>query len=387
VSNDPSEVPDSAGAESGSRSEKPRRTQPEAFGVPPSGGSAWKLPEGGTPNPPHRRRPRYAGRNPRRYEEKYKERDPQRYADTVAKVLASGKTPAGMHRSIMVAEILEALAPQPGEVAADCTLGYGGHAQELLARLQPGGRLLGLDADPLELPKTEARLRSLGYGPDSFTAHRSNFAGLAQVLAAAELAGADCILADLGVSSMQLDNPARGFSMKLDGPLDMRMNPQRGQPASAFLEKIRPDALAALFEENADEQYAAELAAALAGRSFATTGKLAAAIRAALPRLNKDTCDLSIRRVFQALRIAVNDEFSALETFLRLLPACLNPGGRVAILTFHSGEDRRVKKAFAAGLREGVYAGIAHEVVRPTPEERQANPRSTPAKLRWARKV
>jgi 16S rRNA (cytosine1402-N4)-methyltransferase len=336
---------------------------------------------------PHRRRPRYAGKYPRRFEDKYKERDPERYAGTVAKVLASGKTPAGMHRPILVAEILKVLAPQPGEIAVDCTLGYGGHARELLARLQPGGRLLGLDVDPVELPKAEARLRALGFGPDAFTAGRSNFAGLPQAMVAAGLAGVDLILADLGVSSMQLDDPARGFSVKHEGPLDMRMNPQRGQPASALVHKATPDALAALLADNADEPHARLLAEALAGRRFDTTSALAAAIGAALPRLSQDERELSIRRVFQALRIAVNDEFSALDTLLRHLPACLNPGGRVAILTFHSGEDRRVKKAFATGLREGVYAEIAREVIRPAPEERYANPRSAPAKLRWARKA
>ncbi len=382
--------------------------------------STLPSPDSSPPAAPHRRRPRYSGRNPRRFEEKYKERDPKRYAETVAKVLASGKTPAGTHRPIMVAEILEVLAPRPGEVAVDCTLGYGGHARELLARLQPGGHLLGLDADPVELPKTEARLREAGFGPEVFTAMRSNFAGLPQALAAwtsssrreeahAELgtqnpecgtqletetphvvsyvAGADCILADLGVSSMQLDDPARGFSTKSDGPLDMRMNPQRGQSASAFLAKISPDALAGLLQANADEPRATELAAALAGHTFATTRELAAAIRAALPRLNRDDTNLTVRRVFQALRIAVNDEFGALDTLLRHLPACLNPGGRVAILTFHSGEDRRVKKAFEAGLRDGIYADIAHEVIRPTPEERHGNSRSSPAKLRWARRA
>jgi len=339
------------------------------------------------PTPPHRRRPRYSGKNPRRFEEKYKERDPQRYAATVAKVLASGKTPAGTHRPIMVAEILGVLAPQPGEVAVDCTLGYGGHARELLARLQPGGRLLGLDADPVELPKTEARLREAGFGQETFTPVRSNFAGLPQALANAALAGADCILADLGVSSMQIDDPARGFSTKADGPLDMRMNPQRGQPASVFLAKLSVAELADILQANADEPRATELAAALAGRAFATTGGLVEAIRAALPRLNKDDTDLTVRRVFQALRIAVNDEFGALDTLLRHLAACLNPGGRVAILTFHSGEDRRVKKAFEAGLRDGAYAEISPEVIRPTAEERRDNPRSSPAKLRWARRA
>jgi len=185
-----------------------------------------------------KRRPRYSGRNPRKFYEKYKELNPERYGGDVEKILASGKTPAGMHRSIMVDEILTVLAPQPGEIAVDGTLGYGGHARAILERLQPGGRLIGLDVDPLELPRTEERLRAAGFGPDAFTAHRSNFAGLPQVLAKEGLAGADMILADLGVSSMQLDNPARGFTYKESGPLDMRMNPSRGEPASKFLEHV-----------------------------------------------------------------------------------------------------------------------------------------------------
>jgi 16S rRNA (cytosine1402-N4)-methyltransferase len=334
---------------------------------------------------PHKRRKRYSGRNPRRFEEKYKEHGQD--AATIAKVIESGKTPAGTHRPIMVSEILEVLAPKPGELAVDCTLGYGGHAQDILARILPGGRLLGLDQDPVELPKTEARLRGLGFGPDVFTAHRSNFAGLPQVLAAQNLAGADLILADLGVSSMQIDDPSRGFSVKLDGPLDMRMNPHRSQPASALLQKIKPEALAEMLQDFSDEPNATTLAPVLAGKTFATTLQLAAAIRAALPRLGRDDSDLTVRRVFQALRIAVNDEFSALDTFLRNLPACLNPGGRIAILTFHSGEDRRVKKTFADGHRNGIYSEISDTVIRPSPEEIHSNPRSAPAKLRWARRA
>ena len=330
---------------------------------------------------------RYPGRNPRRFEDKYKESNPERYAETVAKVIAAGKTPAGTHRPIMVAEILAVLAPRPGELAVDCTLGYGGHTQEILKAILPGGKLLALDADPIELPKTEARLRQLGFGPDVFIAQRSNFAGLAQVLAANQIAGADVLLADLGVSSMQIDDPARGFSVKNEGPLDMRMNPQRGQSAAAFLEKIKVDALTDVLTKNADEPKAVKLAAKLAGKKFATTSELRIAMRVALPHMNKDDFGLTERRVFQALRIAVNDEFSALETFLRNLPACLNPGGRVAILTFHSGEDRRVKKALAAGLHDGVYSEIAEEVMRPSAEERYANSRSAPAKLRWAKRT
>lgn len=336
---------------------------------------------------PHKRRVRYAGKHPRRFEDKYKEHNPSAHADTIAKVIASGKTPAGTHRPIMVTEILQVLAPQPGEIAVDCTLGFGGHSREILARINPGGRLLGLDADPIELPKTETRLRELGFGPETFTAYRSNFAGLPQALAANGITGADIILADLGVSSMQIDNPTRGFSVKLDGPLDMRMNPQRGQSAADFLKKVRTDDLAEILTANADEPKAGDLAAALAGKTFATTRQLADAIRSALPKKGREEVELTIRRVFQAVRIAVNDEFSALDTLLRHLPASLKPGGRVAILTFHSGEDRRVKKAFASGRDQGFYSEISEDVMRPTPEERHANPRSGPAKLRWAERA
>jgi 16S rRNA (cytosine1402-N4)-methyltransferase len=288
----------------------------------------------------------------------------------------------------MVAEILDVLAPKPGDIVADCTLGFGGHARALLEKIMPGGRLIGLDADPIELPKTEQRLRDLGFGPDVVTVHRSNFAGLPKIIADLQLEGVDIILADLGVSSMQLDNPARGFSTKGDGPLDMRMNPQKGQTASDLLKKLDASDLETILTENADEPNSRVIATALAGKNFQTTKQLAEAIRATFDehRRRSDDADLTIRRVFQALRIAVNDEFSALDTFLRNIRYCLNPGGRIAVLTFHSGEDRRVKKSFEAGLAEGFYTAITHEVIRPNAEERRANPRSSPAKLRWAKR-
>jgi 16S rRNA (cytosine1402-N4)-methyltransferase len=328
-----------------------------------------------TPEKP-KRRPRYTGKNPRHFSEKYKEHAPERYADDVAKVIASGRTPAGSHRPVMVAEVLEVLAPQAGELAVDCTLGYGGHAVALLSAIQPAGRLIALDVDPLELPKTEARLRALGFGPDIFTTHRTNYAGLANVLPEP----ADVILADLGLSSMQIDNPARGFTYKAEGPLDLRMNPQRGEPASSLLSHLDEATLAALLLENADEPDADRLAQAILRAPVSTTTQLANVIR----RAGGD--EDSVRRVFQALRIAVNDEFGTLEAFLRNLPLCLKPGGRVAILTFHSGEDRRVKKAFQSGERRGDYSEIARDVIRATPEEVRANPRSHSAKLRWARR-
>jgi len=324
-----------------------------------------------------RRRPRYKGRNPRHFSEKYKEHDAERYAADVDKVIKSGKTPAGMHRPVMVHEVMEVLDPQSGELAIDCTLGYGGHAAALLPALQPGGRLIGLDVDPIELPKAEARLRALEFGPDALTVYRTNFAGLAKVLPEP----ADIVFADLGLSSMQMDNPARGFTYKWDGPLDLRMNPQRGQAASALLETLDEASLAALLLANADEPKADRLARAIKKTSVSTTAQLTAIVRSAG---GDEDC---VRRVFQALRIAVNDEFGALDAFLQNLPFCLKTGGRVAILTFHSGEDRRVKKSFRAGERRGVYSEVAHEVRRPAPSELRANPRSRSAKLRWARRA
>jgi 16S rRNA (cytosine1402-N4)-methyltransferase len=346
---------------------------------------AEKVPDHFAPGAtPHRRRPRYSGKYPRHFAEKYKEHNPVRYAETVAKVQASGKTAAGTHRPVMLTEALEILAPKPGEIVVDCTLGFGGHARELLPRIQPGGLLLGLDADPIELPKTTERLRAAGFGDAAFQAIRSNFAGLPNVLASLNIEAVDAVFADLGASSMQLDNPERGFSFKFEGPLDMRMNPQRGRSASDVIQKISEAALAALLAENADEPRAIMIAPALAGSRFETTTALAQAIRDALPRLAREEQEDSIRRVFQALRIAVNDEFAALAALLRALPGVLKAGGRAVLLSFHSGEDRRVKKAFAAGLTAGLYRDIAHELVRPTAAERHANPRSAPAKLRWA---
>ncbi|HYF33652.1 MAG TPA: 16S rRNA (cytosine(1402)-N(4))-methyltransferase RsmH [Prosthecobacter sp.] len=336
---------------------------------------------------PHKRRPRYSGKNPRRFEEKYKELNPDQYPEAVAKVIASGKTPAGQHLPIMVPEVLECLRPQPGDRVIDCTLGYGGHTQALWRAIQPGGHLLSLDADPIEIVRTENRLRAAGMTPETWTVRRCNFAGLAKAVADQNWAdGADVIFADLGLSSMQIDNPARGFTFKHDGPLDMRMNPQRGRPAAEFLASLSAEKLQALLEENADEPRAALLAQGLTtGAPPATTHGLAEAVRRALPaRVPADEADLTVRRVFQALRIAVNEELTVLDTLLRALPAALRPGGRAAMLTFHSGEDRRVKKAFQEGYRAGQYLAISSEIVRPTPEEQRLNPRSSPAKLRWA---
>jgi 16S rRNA (cytosine1402-N4)-methyltransferase len=339
-------------------------------------------------NPPRKRRVRYKGTHPRQFGEKYKELNPEIHGSELQKVMERGHTPAGMHRPICVGEVLQVLAPRPGETGLDATLGFGGHAQELLPHLEPGGRLFGIDVDPLELPRTELRLRALGFGADRLIIRRMNFAGIVNLLPETG-SGFDFILADLGVSSMQIDNPARGFTYKAEGPLDLRLNPNRGRPASALLQTISEEDLAELLSENADEPHAQTIACAIRGQSIATTTQLANTLRQALKGVfaeseRQQEMRKVLQRTFQALRIAVNDEFTVLDQFLSLLPKCLKPGGRVAILTFHSGEDRRVKKAFQAGHREGLYREIVREPIRPSPEERRANPRSSCAKLRWA---
>ena len=344
---------------------------------------------------PHSRRIRYKGTHPRRFEEKYKELDPARHADELRKVMERGQTPAGMHRPICVDEILSLLDPRPGEVGLDATLGFGGHAQVILPRLAPRGCLFAIDVDPLELPRTEARLRSLGFDPSMLVVRRLNFADFA-VLVPEAGGGFDFVLADLGVSSMQIDNPARGFSFKADGPLDLRLDPSAGQTASELLLSVTRPQLRELLIENADEPYAVALAAALQGQYLETTAQLAALVRSALGAVFKRSLPgdereaetrKALQRTFQALRIAVNDEFGVLERFLAAVPASLKPGGRIAILSFHSGEDRRVKKAFQAGERGGVYVRVAPDPIRPSADERRANPRCASAKLRWAVKA
>ena len=325
----------------------------------------------GKGNEPHRRRPRYKGTHPRRYEEKYKELDPERYADTVEKVIRKGSTPAGMHIPIMVKEILDFLQIQPGQQGLDATLGYGGHTRKLLECLQGEGHIYALDVDPIESAKTKERLRQAGYDENILTVKQMNFAEIDKV---AEEAGLfDFVLADLGVSSMQIDNPERGFSYKTDGPLDLRLNPQKGIPASERLKELSKEEIQGMLVENADEPYAAQIAAAISreqkrGNAMETTAS------------ERKTC----QRVFQAVRIDVNSEFEVLDAFLSKLPAVLKPGGRAAVLTFHSGEDRMVKRSFKQLAGAGVYQETARDVIRPTAGECSRNGRARPAKLRWA---
>lgn len=412
----------------------------------------------------HKRRVRYKGTHPRAFEEKYKEHDPEKYADTVAKVIEKGSTPAGMHIPIMVKEILDFLQIRPGQKGLDATLGYGGHTRKMLEKLTeasgtsgltdevyikddvqtkgdswknpeensednsrdnpednprdnpadnpednsrnnpkdnseevfrekaPEGHLYALDVDPIEIVKTGERLQKAGYGEEILTILQQNFANLEAI--AKEYGPFDFMLADLGVSSMQIDDPKRGFSYKADGPLDLRLDPQHGIPASQRLRELNREELIGMLVENSDEPYAEQIASQICktfkkGGSIDTTTALREAIERALCFLpeNKEKKDIlkkTCQRVFQALRIDVNSEFEVLEAFLQKLPDVLNPGGRVAVLTFHSGEDRLVKKSFKENVKAGIYSEAAKDVIRPSAEECRCNSRAHSTKLRWA---
>lgn len=345
----------------------------------------------------HKRRPHYSGNHPKSYAEKYKEQNPEKYPETIQKVIAKGSTPAGMHLPIAVQEILQVLQIQPGESGLDCTLGYGGHTRKLLAALGESGHLTALDVDSENLARTERMLREEGYGEDRLAILHLNFRNVDQ--AAAQYGPFDFVLADLGVSSMQIDEPERGFSWKHEGPLDLRLDPAGGETAAERLREFDREELEGLLRENSDEPYAAEIAALLIrkerhGEHIETTTQLAAAVEeavtAALQRQGlkkeeiQEIAKKSCARTFQALRIDVNQEYESLGLLLDKLPDALREGGRVAILTFHSGEDRLVKKQFREALREGRYSQIAEDVIRPSKEECQRNPRARSAKLRWA---
>jgi len=334
-----------------------------------------------------KRRLRYKGTHPRKFSEKYKELNQELYVDDVEKIKLRGATPAGTHRPICVEEILEILNPQPGETVLDVTLGYGGHSTVLLKKLLPGGRLIGLDQDPIELPKTEERLRLKEYSEESLVIGAVNFKEAQKFLVGQGIGSVDMILADLGVSSMQIDDPVRGFSFKTDAPLDLRMNPKspKFQTAANLILKTAEDDLAEILFQNSDELNAKVISHALKKHLPQTTIQLATAIRNAIPKVIKKEGDAPVRRVFQALRIEVNDEFGALESFLADIPKMLSKKGRVAILSFHSGEDRRVKKSFQGFLRKGIYSSVAENPIRPHFEEQRNNPRSKSAKLRWAK--
>ena len=339
----------------------------------------------------HKRRVHYSGTHPKSYKEKYKELQPEKYADTIEKVISKGSTPAGMHISIMVKEIIDFLQIKPGETGLDATLGYGGHTQEMLKCLQSEGHLYALDVDPIESAKTTKRLRDLGYGEDILTVKLLNFANIDEV---AEEAGKfDFVLADLGVSSMQIDNPDRGFSYKIEGPLDLRMNPLKGTSAAERLKEVDQDELKGMLIENSDEPYAEEISRVVMehqrkGMEIRTTTDLYHCIEEALSVVpaadRKEAVKKSSQRTFQALRIDVNSEYEVLYAFMDKLPHVLKPGGRAAILTFHSGEDRLVKKSMKQYYKEGLYSEISQDVIRPSAEECVKNGRARSTKMRWA---
>ena len=339
----------------------------------------------------HKRRVRYKGKYPRNYKEKYKELNPEKYQDTIEKVIRKGSTPAGMHISIMVREIIDFLQIKPGQTGFDATLGYGGHTKAMLECLKGQGHMYATDVDPIESAKTKKRLADAGFGEDILTIRLQNFCTIDEI--AKEAGGFDFVLADLGVSSMQIDNPDRGFSFKVDGPLDLRLNPEKGISAAERLAQIEEDELAGMLWENSDEPYAEELAHAIVterkhGKPIDTTTRLREVIEETLSFLpekeKKDTVKKTCQRTFQALRIDVNNEFEVLYEFMEKLPGALKPGGRAAILTFHSGEDKLVKKALKQGYKEGIYSEIANDVVRPSAEECAQNGRARSTKMRWA---
>ena len=341
--------------------------------------------------PVHRRRVRYSGTHPKRFEEKYKEQNPEKYADTVEKVIKKGSTPAGMHISICVNEILDFLDIRPGMQGLDATLGYGGHTTEMLKKLEGQGHMYGLDVDPIEIVKTKARLKERGFDEDILTVKQMIFAVIDKLVPETGLF--DFVLADLGVSSMQIDNPERGVTYKADGPLDLRLNPEKGISAAERLKQMDMEEIAGMFVENSDEPYAEEIAREIAKRNrkrqyIETTTGLKEVIETTLSFIpekeRKEAVKKSCQRCFQALRIDVNQEFEVLESFLTKLPGILAPGGRAAILTFHSGEDRLVKYYFKEGKKDGLYSDVANDVIRPSAEECQRNPRARSTKMRWA---
>lgn len=345
----------------------------------------------------HKRRVRYSGTHPKNYKEKYKEHNPEKYADTIAKVIQKGSTPAGMHISIMVQEILDFLQIKPGMTGLDATLGYGGHTKAMLEKLEGNGHIYALDVDPIESAKTKERLANQGFGEEILTVRLQNFADMDQVVKETGKKF-DFILADLGVSSMQIDNPDRGFSYKVDGPLDLRMNPEKGESAAQRLAGVNYEELVGMLRENADEPYAQEIARVVMnwrkkGKPIETTTQFKEVIEEALsaipekdfPEKNrKEAVKKSCQRSFQALRIDVNSELEVLYTFLDKLPEVLAPNGRVAILTFHSGEDRLVKRSFKELEKMGVYSEVCKDVIRPSQEECIRNGRAKCTKMRWA---
>lgn len=338
---------------------------------------------------PRKRRVRYKGTHPIKFKDKYKELNAEKYMKDVERVSVRRQTPAGTHVPICVNEILEFLYPKPGDVGLDATLGFGGHAIKLLEKIVPSGTLFAVDVDPIELPKTIKRITKAGFDSTQFNARKLNFAGVLKLLPELD-GGFDFILADLGVSSMQIDNPERGFTFKTEGPLDLRLNPERGISAAQLIKKSDKKTIIDFLFNNSDEPYAEEIGKSIfeERENLETTTQLSWCIKNSLakkvPSLKQKGVQKSLQRSFQAFRIAVNDELCVLNQFLYNIRWCLKPKGRIAILTFHSGEDRRVLSSFEEGYKKGIFESFSITPIRPSGDEQYYNPRSTSARLRWA---
>ena len=304
-------------------------------------------------------------------------------------------TVAGEHRPVLLESVLAVLDPRPGQIVVDCTVGWAGHAVELLRRVGENGRVIGLDLDAENLTRAQERLGKVG---QNFMLHQGNFAGLPAILAAEGLTTVDAILADLGMSSMQVDDQERGFSYMRDGPLDMRMDRSRGHTAAQLLASISKENLRQTLQELGDEPEAEKIAAAVVAarrlKPIERSGELSRLIMETIqtgekwqlhPAANRWNIHPAAR-TFQTLRILVNRELANLEQLLRVLPTCLGPGGKAVVISFHSGEDRRVKTAFRAGHRNGTYSNISPEPLLASWDERADNPRARSAKLRWAQR-
>jgi len=293
------------------------------------------------------------------------------------------------HKPVLAAEVLDALRPKPGDLVVDCTVGLGGHARLLLERITPGGRLLASDFDPQNIERARSALQEVPGG--NFTIHHSNFAALPTLLMKDGIEKVDAILADLGVASPQIDDPARGFSYRKPGPLDMRMDPGRSESAAQLLARLSEREIRDALLELGDETDAPKIAELVVQRRRAQPIETTEALMALVCEARDFTLQRAAgaklhpaARTFQALRILVNREMPNLERLLTVAVDLLRPGGRIAIISFHSGEDRRVKQSFKEAARASLYSRISSEPVIATLAEQQSNPRSRSAKLRWA---
>jgi 16S rRNA (cytosine1402-N4)-methyltransferase len=293
-----------------------------------------------------------------------------------------------MHQPVMLEEVLSLLAPRQGDVVLDATLGGGGHSKEILKKITPGGVLFGCDADPSAVKRAGEALTDTG---GSFRLANINFRNIGGFLDSEGVKGIDRALFDVGISSYQMDEAERGFSIKNNGPLDMRMDPALKTSAADIVNRLREEELSGIIKDLGDERFHRRISRAIVdarrGKKIATTGELAGIIYKAVGRRRGGQKIDPATRTFQALRIAVNDELRALEEGLSIAVSRLNRSGRIAVISFHSLEDRIVKNKFKAYSAEGVLRVLTKKPVRPKEEEVSANPRSRSGRLRVAERI